>query len=1194
MNFSRDTRPRGRDKRDATMRTLRVQQRAPTRVHRPFMQLPAPIEWQQAACDAAHHRANPRRTAARHNSTTVQTCARGQRPLAGHHARPAHMVPHGCATRQRQTKRQPCTASAHVFYQFFSSTMASTYYSNTVHIDFASVLAMENPGMVSVFNALMASGLEGFLGCPAVIYELDLVDFFKNGSMRDGLVVSIVNGVPVEISEQLFAETFELPVDGLEDLSEMTKDKIFYAKSIVSLSREPVSLSGRKGQMKIEYRLLCDIMAKSISVKAGSFNAITVEKFSLFTAVVCGIRMNWASILFNILKKMVTAGSKQAKGFAIQITLLLENIPNLELGKSSEFPASKILTEKTVHRFVSLNDKVGAEEAVGAPKPKAASKKRPAVDVEAPVAKKKRTMRKKSSSSTDNLEIVAVAQEAVPIQMIEPLTVAPATEDISDQPAGETDGVKAVAADVDATAEKIDEQVAEPSADVETSVGESFEPAVEVPAEETRPSSADDVDFIIQQVIEDTALMGPAEENQEVDAPVDRDQPAATTEERHCDTDEEEATMDVGTAGGDHQVQCSEEEPAVMKTNDDLIDADDQMSLEDILLTISVDFPLPSTGMEITKITLAKTIKIPGVDEKTKYLASLPQIPADDKGKEILVEKNPVKGNPAKEHYFLICADIDLLVHLRAQVIEAVDQFFHSFSFKKLATINIEELSRKEEQVLIWGETEITHVALSRKRYILLKYREVLVRKFLESWKNNFLPGKGSSAVDLKVIDLLSDLHLFVLEELREQALAHGLKWTRTCCSKIVEGSPRDRGAIIARTNTNTPSTCWLRTMIRVDGVWVVEPFCDQWVKIPRPVVCIEVSKQRSFVDFFPTMSEPLRILRKRWADICLEVVGFCASRILLPVGSLHFCSLFSWLPTADITDFLSSIAWERTAFRQVQRSFSSSIAPHVQLLDEQSASSSSSDESMNFDDSTSTPLPAAPIPDITKALNQLRASIEQLRERDEGGAKNKDTLLLHLHNFEKQVIARLDAQDRVLGALRRESHDQRNLLSLELQSSHKQLGTQILTTGLDVVDVRRVVRESHQELNSRINSLDEQVAATRHDLLEFSAQAQQTLTIITSQLSELVAYIHRGGDNKKGESSSSRRPLPTLVHQSEGTGDAVRLTEPTQADIDNANREILERMRNEDSLRAERERDRARRERRLSRSGAYKRRRGY
>ncbi|KZV32517.1 hypothetical protein F511_43380 [Dorcoceras hygrometricum] len=214
-------------------------------------------------------------------------------------------------------------------------------------------------------------------------------------------------------------------------------------------------------------------------------------------------------------------------------------------------------------------------------------------------------------------------------------------------------------------------------------------------------------------------------------------------------------------------VQFSEEEPEDVEMREDnqvdeLIDADEKMSLEDILMTIPVDVQLPSAGIEITKITMGREIKISGVDERTRYLACLPQIPVDNKGKAILMEKYPVKGNPAKEHYYLICADIDLLVHLRAQVIDSVDQFFHSFSVKKLATINIEELSKKEEQVLCWGETETTHVALNRKRYILLKYREVLVRKLLESWKKTFVPGGGSSATDLKVIDMLSDLHLFV------------------------------------------------------------------------------------------------------------------------------------------------------------------------------------------------------------------------------------------------------------------------------------------------------------------------------------------------------------------------------------------------------------------------------------------------
>ncbi|KZV37677.1 dystroglycan-like [Dorcoceras hygrometricum] len=184
--------------------------------------------------------------------------------------------------------------------------MTASFYSNSVHVDFESALAIGEPGMVSMFQTLIASSLQGFLGCPAVVYEEAIVEFFANGIVRDGLVVSTVNGVAVEILENLFAETFDLPVDGLADISEMPKDKIFDARSIVSLTGEPVTLSGLKIQMKMHYRLLCDIMAKSISVKAGSFNAITFEKFSLLTAVVCDVKMNWGSVLFGILKKMVS------------------------------------------------------------------------------------------------------------------------------------------------------------------------------------------------------------------------------------------------------------------------------------------------------------------------------------------------------------------------------------------------------------------------------------------------------------------------------------------------------------------------------------------------------------------------------------------------------------------------------------------------------------------------------------------------------------------------------------------------------------------------------------------------------------------------------------------------------------------------------------------------------------------------
>ncbi|KZV57143.1 hypothetical protein F511_42779 [Dorcoceras hygrometricum] len=473
--------------------------------------------------------------------------------------------------------------------------MASSLYSNAQHVDFDSVLAIDDPGMVSMFEALMASGLRGFLGCPAVVYEDALIDFFENASVRNGVVFSTVGGQIVEISEKLFAESFELPVDGLGDLSEMPKDAIFDARSIVSLSGEQINLSGRKNQMKMPYRLLCDIVAKAISVKAGSFNAITVEKFSLMTAVVCGVKMNWAKFLFGVLKKMVAAKTKQAKGFAIQISLLLATFPAVELGEASAFPASKILSKKTVLRFVSINDRDGAEEISGAAKKKAVSKKRTATDIEAAVPKKKRTSKKKSISSISSLEMVVVAEEAVPIQqVVEPLDV-----------------------------------------------------------EEPRCSSADAVDLIIQQVLDETRA---------ADAPADITEPAVTVEKNWYD------------------------------------------------------------------------------------------LPYDDLVKQWEAER-PV--------------------------------------------------------------------------------------------------------------------------ELAKEARTLGLKWTKPCCSSVVEGSPRDRGAVLARSNSTTRSLCWIRRMFLVEGAWKVEQCADMWVKIPKKVVSTEVPLQRQYDDTLPTMSVFFKLLRKRWAMCAWKLLSF-------------------------------------------------------------------------------------------------------------------------------------------------------------------------------------------------------------------------------------------------------------------------------------------------------------------------------
>ncbi|KZV46952.1 hypothetical protein F511_35740 [Dorcoceras hygrometricum] len=952
--------------------------------------------------------------------------------------------------------------------------MVSSFYSNAQHVDFESVLGMDDHGMVSIFEALMASGLRGFPGCPAVVYEDALVDFFENASVRSGVIISTVDGQLVEISEELFAESFELPIDGFGDLSEIPKDAIFDARSIVSLSGEPINLSGMKNQMKMPFRLLCDIMAKAISVKAGSFNAITVEKFSLITAVVCRIKMNWAKFLFSILKKMVSAGSKQAKGFAIQISLLLATFPSLELGESSEFPVSKVLTKKTVLRFVSINDRDGAEEVTGAAKKKAVSKKRPAADVGAAVPKKKRSFKKKSVSS---MELVEVAEEAIPIQ-----------------------------------------QVAEP-----------------LDVEEPRCSSADAVDLIIQQVLDETRA---------ADAPADIAQPAVTEEKNWFDLPYDDLVK-----------QWEAERPVVTAS-----DTEDEIATVDVAPAVGVqqveEFVAPISA-EICSVLMIKYFdrqiyKNSRSFEVDLVSESLPSIPADDKGKQVLVEKDPV--------------------------IDEVATFFHSFSLKKLATINFEEMYRKEEKVLHWGETESPQVSIQRKFYILLKYRTVLVWKFLDAWRANFVPGQGSSAVDIQVIELLSDLYLSLLEELAKEARAHNLIWNKPCCSKIFEGRPRDRGAVIARTNSNTRSLCWIRKMILVDGLWTVELCADQWVKILRKVISTEVPRQRQFDDTLPSMSVFFRLMKKRWADVCLEVTDFCASRRLLPVGSINFCralevvetdscfasrqptvfslrlsqfctiqiqySLFSSLSTADISEFLASIALDRTAFRSVQ--IDQSVVPSVQLsLDQRPSSpiSHESSSSLHFDqtdiDATASSRPTIS-PDLSAALADFQAALSE-----------------QMFAFQSEISSRMHKiEQSVCDSLRDQADIFRNLS----QGARQEVRT------LDDVHTIRFNEFRKKDAEATKEALS-------HQLLEFQSSAQENHNVIHAQLSELVDYIHRGSADKKGESGSRGLQKPVNTQKEDSA-----VTPSFEQRVQMAQRRIVQTVLDADANRDTAERDRERR----------------
>ncbi|KZV41704.1 hypothetical protein F511_37028 [Dorcoceras hygrometricum] len=104
--------------------------------------------------------------------------------------------------------------------------MAASLIQNALQVNFDSVLSLSDEGMVSMLKTLESSGLRGFLGFYAAIYEEDLVAFFDNSFVRENVVISSVQGKFVEISEELFAGSFELPSEGLTSVNEFPKDLI--------------------------------------------------------------------------------------------------------------------------------------------------------------------------------------------------------------------------------------------------------------------------------------------------------------------------------------------------------------------------------------------------------------------------------------------------------------------------------------------------------------------------------------------------------------------------------------------------------------------------------------------------------------------------------------------------------------------------------------------------------------------------------------------------------------------------------------------------------------------------------------------------------------------------------------------------------------------------------------------------------
>ncbi|KZV22372.1 hypothetical protein F511_25432 [Dorcoceras hygrometricum] len=642
--------------------------------------------------------------------------------------------------------------------------MASAFITYSYQINFESVLMIhDHEGMVNMFKALEASGLRRFLGCESVLYETELGNFFDTALIQDKDITCVISGKFVSISPTLFATVFDLPSEGITNFSEVPKDKVYDAWSLFSQKGVQIDVHGKKKYMKHEFRLLNDILAKAITVKAGSFDSVTVERFQMMTVIQYGLKVNWGKVLFNVLKDMVDRSQKKAKGFAAQIGVLLKGIPAITMGDGVPFPSAKVLSMRTVHTYIVTNTTIDArtesEEPGMAKTPKAkkkpssademtidmfaeftASKKRSATEADAPIITKKRRMGKsKSSVSQVNLNIVQVATDVEPIQIVDPTQAAA-----------------------------------------------------------TVPS-----------------LM---------------------------------------------LKRKSHKRRLVLSRDSD----DESVGTEEIIKEANAAVVISTVDADIAKV-LEETLAL-GVTATERESQGFD---------EALFEED-----------FARC------------VMQAVIEFFASFSLNNMPDIeSLKDLKEKERLMLAWAETTTLAIAVRRQLYVLIKYRELLLRTVLESYQRYLTPDLPWNIMVVQVANLLSVAHSHSLEDLKAQQQELNIEMVQSH-SSLPAIDYIDSGDIrLAHFYSIAKSTCWVRPMMLMNGVWTPVQGPDFWrsgchlslflnkLRMPAPAIHEIFASHVSLIEpdqYWTTV--PWLMRTGLWTKVCEEIVQFNVVGGLRPV----------------------------------------------------------------------------------------------------------------------------------------------------------------------------------------------------------------------------------------------------------------------------------------------------------------------
>ncbi|KZV25025.1 hypothetical protein F511_44908 [Dorcoceras hygrometricum] len=467
-----------------------------------------------------------------------------------------------------------------------------------------------------------------------------------------------------------------------------------------------------------------------------------------------------------------------------------------------------------------------------------ASKKRSATAADAPIiTKKRRTGKSKPSASQAKLDIVQVATDVEPIQIVDPTHVEGTVPPL----------------ELKRKSRKRKLVLSRESDDDSVGTEEIFKKADDVVVMST-------VEADIAKVLEETLALGVTDTDRESQA-----------------FDEALFEEDFTRWLDDFVARHNEPELGSIHS---VADKEVNMPIDDLLIQICDDLLLPVTAAEVTMLRLG-AFSSPG-----------------EKGKAKLGEDDHVTENAARKLCALICRDVEVLVQVRDRLMQAVVDFFASFSLNSMPDMDsLKELKEKERLMLAWAETNTLAIAVRRQLYVLTKYRELLLRTVLESYQRYLTPALPWSAMAVQVANLLSVAHSNSIEELKAQQQELNIELVQSH-SSLPAMDYTDSGDVrLAHFYSITNSSCWVRPVFLMNEVWTPVQGPEFWssscnlslfldnLQMPGPAIQEIFLPHISFVEpdqYWATVPWLMRIWR--WTKVCEEIVAFNLSGGLRPV----------------------------------------------------------------------------------------------------------------------------------------------------------------------------------------------------------------------------------------------------------------------------------------------------------------------